>query len=382
MSEAGQAISDAAPSAPSSSATPQASTPAPVSSPSDSGDLTAPAPSATDSPPPSSSETNTRQSDREGLLAAVRSVVKTSPDKPAEDASAEDEFGLDKTQDKDGVARETVAPGETKPPEQAKPAEDIPDPTEVELSKLRPETRKRFERLLSQRNQARRELQALQPEITQSRQLQGYLRQNQLATDDVNTLLGIGAALRRGDFQAFLNGVTPFVMTAQEALGLRIPKDLQGQVDQGLISVEAAGEMSRTRFRAGQAEHRLNEQMQTMSRQSQEQVLGQVQTAVNGWEADIRSRDPDYQTKAVAVRRFAQALLAERGAPRDAAEAVSLIQAAYDEATSELARIRPAPKATRQVPAGSQGSTVSALRAPATMKDAALQALQGMRKAV
>jgi hypothetical protein len=305
-------------------------------------------------------------------------VVKSLPDKPAADpASSEDEFGLGEQADKQGVASETGAPGDGSQPEQTQQAvtDDLPDPTEAELNKLRPETRKRFERLLGQRNQARRELQALEPELAEHRQLRGYLDQNQLVPDDVNMLLGIGAALRRGDFQAFLNGVTPYVVTAQEALGLRIPKDLQAQVDQGLISVEAAGEMSRMRFRTGQAEHQLSQQSQQIVQQTQAQTLAQVQSAVNTWEANTRARDPDYQNKAVAVKRFAQALLQERGPPRDVNEAVSLIQTAYDEATKELARIRPAPKPTRAVPSGSQGSTVSASRVPKTMKEAALMAL-------
>ena len=307
-------------------------------------------------------------------------MVKTSPDKPAVDpASSEDEFGLGEQADKQGVASETGAKGDGSIPGQTQQAvsDDLPDPTEAELNKLRPETRKRFERLLAQRNQARRDFQAIEPEITQHRQLQGYLRQNQLAPEDVNTLLGVGAALRRGDYQAFLQGVTPFVMTAQEALGLRLPKDLQGQVDQGLMSVEGAAEMSRLRFRAGQAEHRVTEQTQEAVQRHQEQTLAQVQEAVNTWEANTRARDPDYQNKAVAVKRFAQALLQERGPPRDVSEAVSLIQTAYDEASKELARIRPAPKPTRAVPSGSQGSTVSASRVPKSMKEAALMALQG-----
>jgi len=383
MSDQGSAHSDANTPAPSSSAPDAgASTPAPAPASSDSGESPAPSPSATDSPPHSSSETNTRKSDREGLLAAVRSVVKTSPDKPAlETASSEDEFGLGEQADKQGVVSETGATSDGSSPDQTQQAvtDDLPDPTEAELNKLRPETRKRFERLLSQRNQARRDLQAIEPEIAQHRQLQGYLRANQLAPDEVNTLLGMGASLRRGDYQAFLTGVTPYVMAAQEALGLRIPKDLQGQVDQGLISMEAAAEMGRTRFRAVQAEHRLTEQTEQHVQQTQAQTLAQVQQAVNTWEATTRARDPDYQTKAVAVKRFAQALLQERGPPRNATEAVALIQDAYGEATQELARIRPAPKPTRPVPSGSQGSTVSASRQPTTMKEAALQALAGMR---
>jgi len=307
-------------------------------------------------------------------------VVKSLPDKPAVDpASSEDEFGLGEQADKQGVVSETGAPGDGSQPDQTQQAvsDDTPDPTEAELNKLRPETRKRFERLLGQRNQARRDLQAVEPELAAHRQLRGYLDQHKLVPEDVNMLLGVGASLRRGDYQAFLNGITPYVMSAQEALGLRIPKDLQAQVDQGLISTEAAAEMSRTRFRAGHAEHRLTEQTQQMQQQTQQQTLVQVQTAVNTWEANTRARDPDYQNKAVAVKRFAQALLQERGPPRDVNEAVSLIQDAYNEATKELARIRPAPKPTRAVPSGSQGSTVSASRVPKTMKEAALMALAG-----
>jgi len=320
------------------------------------------------------------------LLAAVKSVVKTEPEKPAvePEAAEADLAPADKPTDKDAPATgETVTPpADVTSQAQTKQADaDLPDPTEDELKKLRPETRKRFERLLAQRNQARRELQNLIPELEQHRQLQGYLRQNQLAPDDVNRLLGVGAALRRGDYQAFLNGVSPYVQAAQEALGLRLPNDLQSQVDQGLVSNEAAGEMARTRHRAGQAEHRLNEQNATIVRQQQEMALQTVRQAVDGWEANIRTRDPDYPQKAVAVRRFAQALLQERGSPRNAQEAVTLIQNAYDEATAELARIRPPPKATRQVPTGNQGSTVTAVREPQTMKEAALKALNGMRKA-
>lgn len=380
-------------SAPSSTAPEPVPAPAAPASPpsSDSGDKAAPTPSATDSPSPSSSEKNTHQSDREGLLAAVRSVIKTSPEKPTDKSDDADEFGLgtagDKPQDKPGVVAEPGAPpvDGSSPDKTAAPAPDdanLPDPTEAELAKLRPETRKRFERLLAQRNQARRELEALQPELTEHRTLKGYLTQNQLAPDDVNMLLGVGAALRRGDFKAFLDGVTPYVMTAQEALGLRLPKDLQSQVDQGLLSTEAAADMTRMRWRAGSAEARLNEQVATSTRQNQEALIGQVKTAVDNWEATIRSRDPDYAQKAVAVRRFAQALLQERGSPRSPQEAVNLIQNAYDEASRELARIRPPPKPTRPVPASSQGSTVTATREPQTMKEAALRALAGMRKAV
>jgi hypothetical protein len=73
----------------------------------------------------------------------------------------------------------------------------------------------------------------VEPELAQHRQLTGYLREHQLAPDDVNMLLGVGASLRRGDFQGFLNGVMPYVQAAQEALGLRLPPDLPSTVEDG-----------------------------------------------------------------------------------------------------------------------------------------------------
>jgi hypothetical protein len=131
------------------------------------------------------------------------------------------------------------------------------DPTEAELKRLKPETRKRFERLLQQRDEARTAYSQVEPELAQHRQLTGYLREHQLAPDDVNMLLGVGAHLRKGDFQSFLNGVMPYVQAAQEALGQRLPPDLQQQVDEGLVSESAARELSQTRFRAIQAENQI-----------------------------------------------------------------------------------------------------------------------------
>jgi hypothetical protein len=254
------------------------------------------------------------------------------------------------------------------------------DPTEAELKRLKPETRKRFERLLQQRDEARTAYSQVEPELAQHRQLTGYLKEHQLAPDDVNMLLGVGAHLRKGDFQSFLNGVMPYVQAAQEALGQRLPPDLQQQVDEGLVSESAARELTQTRFRAAQAEN----QVKTVTEQQQgaatEQRVTAVRQTIDAWEQDIRRRDPDYPVKAAAVRRIGQALLQERGTPQTPEAARELVQAAYDEATTMLLKARPAPQATRRTPSGIHGTTASAAE-PKTMKDAALMALEGMRRA-
>lgn len=364
---------------------------APDTAVSTSQDTAAPTPTTPPSPSPSASETpdskspsssDSRQSDREGLLAAVRAVVPPSTDPPA--------IPSDQDPDQAGDQAEAQAPdqaaasGDQTPPAPDDPLDlNAPDPTEAELKKLRPETRRRFERLLAQRNQARTQYEQAQPELAQHRQLQGYLDQHQLVPDDVNALLVVGASLRAGNYQEFLNGVAPYVIAAQEALGLRIAQDLQTQVDDGTISEEAAREMTRTRHRAAQAEGRLKEQNTQHQVETNQRSVAVIRQAVEQWETNIRRRDPDYALKANAVRRYSQALLQERGIPQTSEQAVALTQAAYDEATQELLRLRPRPQATRNAPSGVHVATNGATPPPEprTMKDAALAALAAMRRA-
>jgi hypothetical protein len=360
---------------PSSSVVDTPSTPAPPSAPADS---TTPS-SGSDSTAPSSGDS--RQSDRDGLLAAVRKVVETKPETPAvpsqpdADAPAPDQPSQDQ-------AAAQGQPGDKTPPvaDPSKPDTEA-DPTEAELKKLRPETRRRFERLLAQRNEVRQSLDAVQPELQQHRQLQGYLQQHQLAPDDVNMLLGVGASLRRGDYQNFLNGVLPYVMAAQEALGIRIAPDLQKQVDEGVIDENSARELTRTRHRAAQAEARLKDANQTVTATQQTQHVDRIRGSVDTWEQGIRRRDPDYAQIEGAVRRYAQGLLQERGSPRNDQEAVALVQAAYDEVKATFAAARPAPKATRPAPSGIHVATGTPTAEPRTMKDAVVMALAQARRA-
>jgi hypothetical protein len=326
----------------------------------------------------SPSSGDSRQSDREGLLAAVKKVVETKPEAsilPSDDAEsdAQDQVSGD----------QAAATGRDQTPDTQTPEEqtELPDPTEAELKKLRPETRRRFERLLAQRNEARSTIESLQPELVSHRQLQGYLQQHQLSSEDANLLLGIGAVLRRGDYQGFLNGVMPYVMAAQEAVGLRLPPDLQERVDQGLIDDATARELTRTRHQSNQARAELQSVQQERSATQQTQHVQNMRNAVDTWEAGIQRRDPDYAQMSGAVRRYAQALLQERGLPRTDAEAVALSQTAYDEVKATFGRVRPPPKPTRPSPSSIHVATGAPAADPRNMKEAVVMALANMRRA-
>ena len=361
--------------APSSSAVETPSAPA-TSAPADSSP---PASSTGTDATPSPSSGDSRQSDREGLLAAVRSVVDKKPTSTSEGETADaDVTGDPSTGDKDAAPG---APGTERKDDT--PQDDLPDPTEGELRKLRVETRRRMEQFIRQRNEARQEVERLQPELTQHRELMGRIQQAQLAPEDFNQLLFIGSSLRQEKWQEFLDGVTPYVMAAQQALGLRIAPDLQNQVNEGTLSEEAAREFTRTRFRAAQAEARLKDTTVAHTTETQNNAINQIRAGVTAWEQNIRARDPDYAHKADTVRRFSQSLLTERGTPQNPQQAVALVQAAYEEANKVFAFARPRPQPTRPSPSSVHVATggVATSQTPNTLREAVLLGIERSRRA-
>ena len=310
--------------------------------------------------------------DRSALLAAVQDVVKAKPKNPEGEGKQ--------------AAPELASPT-TDPNKPDQPAADPleADPTEAELAAQAPKTRQRIEKLLAERNAVRAEIAALQPAVAKWNQMEGYLKRHDLAAEDVNLLLGVGAALRRGDFKAFRDGVLPYVQLAEQALGLSLPPDLNAKVEAGELTAEAAKELSVARIAnarlQGEAKARTNQDTARRTADEQARVSNEVQGAVTAWEADVKGRDPDYARKASAVLRITQAIIAEKGRPRTAAEAVGLAKSAYEEATRMFAAARPAPVPTLPQPNGAAAVNTDARPAPKTMMEAALLGLQKSRRA-
>ena len=319
------------------------------------------------------------RSEREQLLDVVKDAVAKTDAKDTDTERAGDPSPADTTK----VAGDTAADGSAPGTDKTAPQADAdPDPTEAELKAYKPATRRRVEKLLAQRNEVRAELARIAPDLAAHRQFRGYLERANLDADDVNNLLGVGANLRAGNWEAFLKGVMPYVQTAQEALGQRLPKDLQDQVDEGALTQAAAAELVRARFTVARAEGQVRQTEAQQTAQQAEARRVSITTAVDNWEANVRSRDPDYAEKADAVRRFSQALILERGPPRNAEEAVSLASAALSEANATFGK-RVAktaqPRATRPTPGSVNGSTHVAVQEPKSMMEAAMIGLRAAR---
>lgn len=289
---------------------------------------------------------------KETLLEAVLRAVE-----PKEEGEEKDRAGTSPTSD---------APAEPKE------GDDKGDPTEEQLQ-VQPgdstAVQKRIRKLLNQRNAFRAEA-----EVTQT--LRNFLVTNDIAREDFQLTLDLAAAMRRGDFAAFLQGVGPYVQLATQALGITLPDDLQHQVSQGKVSFDVAAQMSRDRYGRALAEQRASRSDQVMSSQhaaAHQNALSQsIERTVASWEQGIRAADPDYGRKEETVRNFLWAVVQEKGAPTSPEHAVEIAKEAYARANRTVSSFSTQRQATRAVPSSTANRAASGARPePRSMLEAA-----------
>jgi hypothetical protein len=257
------------------------------------------------------------------------------------------------------------------------------DPTDEEIEALRPKARRRVKQLLRQRETARKEAQSLKPAADSYGQIRTFMERNDMHDREVADLFKLGADLKSGDpirLQAFLDQALPAVRLAQERLGLAVPLDLQSQVDAGEMTGQAAAEVAKARHTAAIATARLQRQDDRTAQRTQvEQTQAQqfkITQAVTGWATEKSQSDPDFAQKQAAMRRVAQALVAEKGTPTTPEQAVQYANEAYAEATNLL---RPRRVQTRPTPTASAAPSRSGMAtAPTSLADAIEQGLRSV----
>ena len=122
----------------------------------------------------------------------------------------------------------------------------------------------------------------------------------------------------------------PTVQKVLEAAGELLPEDLKAMVADGKLTREGAMEVSRSRAAVKSTEartefdrHRAETRQQTDARNAN---LG----AVNSWEADRRSRDPNFDAKMPAIQKEVLWLQAKEGRPNTPDGVKVQLQKAYD----------------------------------------------------
>ena len=243
-----------------------------------------------------------------------------------------------------------------------------------------PKTRKRIAKLIEERNGLQQRAASFEAQAKATTELQNFLRQADIAKEDFGLVLDLAAAMRRGDFRTFLEGVAPYVKLAQESLGVTLPQDLQQAVQGGHMTEDAARYVAQVRSSQMMAQSNLNRVTQETSQRAHyeavQQFQGQVASAVTNWEQGVRKADPDYARKEPVVRDLLHAVVQERGPPRSPAEAVEIARQAYERANAVVSRFVPNPRSTQQVPSSIMNRVNGARAEPKSLKEAIHLALE------
>ena len=254
-------------------------------------------------------------------------------------------------------------------------AELLRDLSDTELNRFKPRTRKRLQALIRDRAQIRDQVAELQPVAEKAKPILEQMEQGQLTQENVKELLHIGAVLRSGDFQKFTEMMRPYMDAAQQALGEKLPSDLQQLVDNGDTTPEVARELARRRHENAMAQQRLQQadQAQEQARQQQQvqQRAATVRDALNAWEQQVLSSDPDYEQIRSAVHEQVQLEIKANGTPTSAEAAQQLAQNALSRVKRLAARPAAKSATTPRPPVGgsNSGSANAAPRQPESLDD-------------
>jgi len=194
--------------------------------------------------------------------------------------------------------------------------------------------------------------------------------------------LELAAAMRRGDFKAFYEGVQPYMRLAEEYLGIQLPQDLQQRVREGQMTTQAAAMYARERMDRALSESQRVRQAQQFDTQTQTAAQQQLQTAVrervNAWEQATAQLDPDYATKKPLLQEVMWSVVRERGAPNSPEAAEEIAKEAYRRVNEHSARWTPPKRPTSRQPS-STGRTNGATPTPNSLTEAVKQAMERAR---
>jgi cell division septum initiation protein DivIVA len=279
----------------------------------------------------------------DSLLSVVRSVIEPKPTGAGE-SQADGEGG------QQAGSQPADEKGQKEQPDEAKDDNF----TDVAFGK-----HPRFQELLGHRNRLRQQVQDLEPDAQQYRQIQSFMDQSGLTPQEVAEGLMLMAEMKSGDPAKAYEALSKKVETLALASGKKLPQELEERVAQGYVDRETAEQMYRAQLQQAREAANAKRQLEQREARDAAESAQSVQSAVASWEAQVRSDDPDYSIKADLVKDRLRAEIAAKGIPKTPDEAVQLAKAAYDDVSKKLAKVRGPRQEIRQPVGGKVNGSVA-----------------------
>lgn len=198
----------------------------------------------------------------------------------------------------------------------------------------------RFQHLL-------REKKAAEIDAVRYRNVEGFLERSNLDAAEAADGLEI-MGLAKTDPVTAWERIKPWVEKIAVAAGVIMPADLQDKVQQGLMTREAAIEVSRARAQVQSVQTREQLQRQQAERRAHEDGRQAIFNAASSWEADRQAKDPNFAAKMPALQRELAYLHATEGRPNTPHGVKEQCDRAYAAVNAAFRPSAPTPQAARK----------------------------------
>ncbi|HEY1139936.1 MAG TPA: hypothetical protein VGE88_06985 [Lysobacter sp.] len=216
------------------------------------------------------------------------------------------------------------------------------------------------------------EVEPLRTKAGQLDEIGKFMATNSLTPDEMAEGMEIMALMKRDPAKA-LEALRPKLDALEIATGLKFPKDIQDRVDDGKLDEEGARELTRTRFAAKANEERADTATEQLTQTTAQTLHANMKSAVQTWEADLKTRDPDYSQKQSFVIDRTR-VLAQANPPKTPEDAVAIAKQAYDDVNKQIRQFAPAKTPTAAVVTSDKSSTRSA-PTPKSLEDIVRQSI-------
>lgn len=230
----------------------------------------------------------------------------------------------------------------------------------------------RFQEVLRERDDARRDRDSWKHGHEQFDKIRTFMASNRLNDEEANQGFAIMAAMKNDPAEA-LKLLKPYYESLQRLAGEVMPEDIRKKVDEGLLDQDTGAEIARLRGSTEMSAAQLRQQHEHLQAQAREQALSGMRGAVDGWEANLMTRDPDYAKKKPQIERILKGLITEKP-PKTPQDAVQLAQQAYDDVNNWLRTVVTAQKPEVRSPNGGAASSANTRPEPRSMLEAMRQA--------
>jgi hypothetical protein len=231
----------------------------------------------------------------------------------------------------------------------------------------------RFRKLIAEKNELKKLSEQFQGDSEQYQKIVDFIGSNNLTADDAAEGFRIMSLIKNSPEDAYkiLQG---HLNNMNRLTGKKLPKDIQGRLDDGYLDENAAKELSQTRAKLAQEqllrkqEHENAKKAQHASTKKRANAqLNHLRKVVKDWEEVTRGSDPDFTLKQEEINDRVVALVNERGRPVTSQQVLGIANDAYETVNERYKSRIPSRQPIRTSTGGKLGGTPHA--EPGSLKD-------------